>query len=115
MVIKKSSRELEVNAKGVKIYDYDLSNSLIGLSYQELEGRVPGVGTGINSVCKEWYFILAGAGYVTVDGKTDTIEAGDIVIIEPGQASYLDARDLKFLTITEPNWYKEQHQEVDHT
>lgn len=109
MVIKKHNRQLEVDDQNSKIYDYNLPNSSIGLSYQELNGRVPTSGAGVNSVCREWYYVISGNGSVTINDETESIEAGDVVVIEPNQASYLDAHDLKILTITDPDWNEQQY------
>ena len=111
MVIKKKSSNLEDFATG-SVWDYPMEGAPVGISYQEHDGRVPEKGWGINTVCWEAFYVLDGNAEVYIDDEKDTIEKGDVVILKPDQKSYLVARKLKLLTITKPNWYKEQYQEV---
>ena len=112
MVIKKHQTTLESFAKG-KISDYPMGDAPIGISFQEHDGRVPEKGWGINSICFEAYYVIAGSAQVFIDDENYTVEEGDVVILKPGNKSYLVAHHLKLLTITMPNWYQDQYQEVD--
>jgi len=111
MIIKKADTNIEHFAKG-KIFDYPLPDGKIGISYQEHNGRVPNKGWGVNKVCYEIYFIVDGKASIFIDNEKAIIEKGDIVIIYPNQKSYIITNNLKLVTITSPNWYKKQYEEV---
>lgn len=112
MVIKKAQSVLEVNSHVAKIFDYQLSSDDVGFSYQELHGRVPESGVGRNKQCDEWYFVIDGSGEVSIDGKAEVIEKGDLVIITKKSKSFLVANNMKILTITKPNWRDDQYEEL---
>lgn len=111
MIIKKSQTTIESLGKGT-IWDYPMPNDDIGISYQEHHGRVPERGWGSNTVCYEIYYIVRGNADVYIENEHDTLQEGDMVILLPGQKSYLVANHLRILTITKPNWYLEQYKEV---
>ena len=111
MIIRKSQTKIEHFAKG-KVFDYPMPNKNIGISYQEHNGRVPIKGWGINKVCYELYFIIDGNAETFIDKEKEIIAKGDLVIIFPGQKSYMMANNLKLITVTSPNWNKEQYQEL---
>ena len=111
MIIKKQQTTVESFAKG-SIWDYPIPDEQLGISYQEHNGRVPEKGWGMNTVCFEAYYIIGGTAEVCIDDEQDTIQAGDVVILKPGSKSYLIADHLRIVTITQPNWYKEQYKEI---
>ncbi len=113
MHIRSKDRVLEVDEPGVKIYDYNLNDKRLGISYQELNGRVPGEGVGINTECDEWYFVIEGKTEVNIDQKKYSAEEGDIIFIPKGSTSHLTANSLKLLTITRPDWFQQQHKVVN--
>lgn len=113
MIIRKARRSLEVNQTDIKIFDYPLELKNIGLSYQELNGRVPEKGAGKNTVCEECYYILEGTVQVVVDGQEFTGEPGDAIAIKPGSSSYLIAHNLKLVTVTSPDWYEDQFERIE--
>lgn len=113
MIVRKQNRVLELNKPDAKIYDYPLSGVKVGLSYQEyLEGRHPRLGGWKNTVCEEVYYILSGQASIFVDNEVCEAGEGDAVVIPVGSTSYLKTQGVKILTITNPDWYPEQHQEV---
>lgn len=109
MITHKQDRNLEVNEPSNIVYDYPLPIKNIGISYQELNGRIPQKGGSKNTICTECYYILEGNVEVWIDGVKLTAVSGDVVTIKPGCQSYLIAKDLKMITITSPDWYVEQH------
>ncbi len=111
MFIKKNQATTESFAKGI-VQDYPMPNDDLGISYQEQSGRVPVKGWGINDVCHEIYYVISGTAEVYIDNEHKTIQEGDIVILLPGQKSYLIANQLKLLTITQPNWYAGQYRQI---
>ncbi len=112
MVIKKAQSVLEVNSTVAKIFDYPLGSDDVGFSYQELHGRIPESGVGKNNRCDEWYFVIDGTGEVTINGKSEVIEKGDLVVLTKQSKSFLIANNMKILTITKPNWSEDQYDEL---
>lgn len=112
MVISRSQATEESFAKG-KVWDYPMPGEPVGISYQEHDGRVPEKEWGINTVCWEAYYILGGSAQVFIDSKRYKAVEGDVVIVKPNQKSYLVAKQLKVLTITQPNWFIEQYRETE--
>lgn len=112
MIIKKQNAKLEADQPGVRILDYNLSPFQTGISYQELDGRVPESGAGKNKVCEELYYIIDGCADIWIDGVKHEAEPGDVVMIKPGSSSYLIADNLRILTITVPDWYEDQYENV---
>lgn len=109
MLIRKEDTVKEVDEPGVQVLDYRLPMNQIGLSYQELDARVPAKGAGVNEDCEERYYIIEGRATVWIDDQSYEAKAGDLVVIRPGQGSYLIAKNLKMLTVTSPDWYAGQH------
>jgi mannose-6-phosphate isomerase-like protein (cupin superfamily) len=108
MVIHKEDRTLEVNDPELKIFDYKLPGVKLGISYQEAHGRVPSTGATVNTVCEECYYILEGTARITVGAHEFDLKPGDVAIVPPATPSYLVSDGLKYLTITNPDWYAEQ-------
>ena len=113
MVIKKKDAKDESGSVG-KILDYPMDGSPVGVSYQEYPpGRAPEKGSWVNTICWEAYYILAGTGKIFIDDTEFSVEVGDVVIIKPNQKTYLVSDNLKFITITNPDFYMEQFKEVE--
>lgn len=85
----------------------------IGISFQTLDGRGPRKGRYLNTVCHEIYFIIKGSALFYIKDEKHEVKERDVIIIEPNTAHHIEARNLEYITITQPNWYKEQYQEVD--
>ncbi len=112
MVIKKAQSIPEVSSRVAKIFDYPLVSDDVGFSYQELHGRIPESGVGKNNKCDEWYFVIEGRGEVTINGKSEVIEKGDLAVLTKKSKSFLIADNMKILTITKPNWREDQYEEL---
>lgn len=111
MVIKKSQAVKEQLTYG-SLLDYPMPNNKIGISYQEHAGRAPKEGWGMNRECYELYFIISGTTEIYIDDTKEVAEAGDVVVIYPGQKSYMVSKQVVFITITTPNWTLDQYQEI---
>ena len=111
MIIKKSQTRLETFDAG-KVWDYPMPGEPVGISFQEHDGRVPEKGWGINTICWEAYYVIAGSARVFIGEKEYQVETGDVVVLKPNQKSYLVANKLKLLTITQPDWYTKQYNEI---
>jgi mannose-6-phosphate isomerase-like protein (cupin superfamily) len=112
-IVRKQDRVKEVDNLVSKIFDYPLPDISMGLTYQEINGRVPSQGAAKNTVCDEFYYVLGGSVQIVIEGETDTIGPGDVAVIPTGISSYLIGEDAKLLTITNPDWYTEQNEHID--
>lgn len=95
------------------IWDYPMPNEDIGISYQELHGRGPAKGKYLNKVCHEIYFIISGSASVYMNSSNSEVTTNDVIIVEPNTPHYIKAKNLKYITITRPNWYEKQYEVVD--
>ncbi|OGK29254.1 hypothetical protein A3D06_00835 [Candidatus Roizmanbacteria bacterium RIFCSPHIGHO2_02_FULL_40_9] len=108
MFIKKSQSTPIKTDNDSTIWDYPMPSEEQGISYQELNGRLPKKGWYKNIKCHEIFFIISGSATVTIEDETQDANEGDMVIIEPGQKHYGIYQQTKLITITTPNWYDEQ-------
>lgn len=108
MLIKKKQAKREKISKNGLVYDYPMPSKYLGIATQELNFRIPDKGWYKNKICDEICYVISGSAILFIDDKKFNIKQGDIFIIKPKQKSYLQADNLKILTITRPNWYKEQ-------
>lgn len=113
MKIQKNQSKKEKIAGEGFVWDYPVPSEEIGFSVQELNGRVPDKGKYKNKVCNEACYVIKGNGKVYIDDEEFGIKEGDIYFIKPSQKSYVIAKQMKILTITQPNWYKEQCEIVE--
>lgn len=113
MFIRKTQTKKEQFGKNGLVWDYPMPDEKIGIAVQELNGRVPDSGWGRNNVCYEVCYVLKGTGDVFIEDKNFKVEEGDMFTINPKEKSYIVGRNLKILTATSPNWYKEQCEMVD--
>lgn len=97
---------------GWTVWDYVLSNKQIGITFQEITGRVPESGSGRNTVCWEAYVVVSGSLTVYVNGEAFALEKGDVIEVLPGATSYLVADHAEIITITNPDWYESQYESV---
>lgn len=111
MVIRFSDTE-KFSVKEGTIWDYPLPTEDIGISYQTFKGRGPLKGQYLNKVCKEIFFIIKGNVKFSINGKEYNAGPHDVVIIEPNTPHSFETEELEYITITSPNWYEEQHEEI---
>lgn len=88
MVIKKSkATPIKANEQST-IWDYPMPSEDTGLSFQNLNGRLPEKGWYRNKVCHEIFFITKGTAQLNIDDKEYEVAEGDIVVLKPGQKHY---------------------------
>ncbi len=111
MIIKKDPKSIKISKKGI-VYDYPLPSEEIGVSLQELDGRVPDEGFYKNNVCKEICYVISGSAEVFINNKKFSVSREDVFVINPKETSYIIAKKLKMLVITSPNWYEQQCEHI---
>jgi mannose-6-phosphate isomerase-like protein (cupin superfamily) len=112
MVIK-SANTSKIPIPGGTIWNYPLPSEDIGISYQELNGPGPLRGWYLNTVCHEIYFVISGTAVFFIKDKKYDVEQNDVIIVEPNSKHKIDAKNLKYITITKPDWYEGQYQEIE--
>lgn len=101
--------------EGWTVWDYAMTNKHVGVSFQEISGRVPDSGSGKNTVCWEAYVVVSGTVIVYVNGEAFELLKGDVIEVLPGATSYLVADHAEIITITNPDWYEGQFESVPET
>ena len=112
MIIRASNTTKIPSTEGT-IWDYPMPNEDIGISYQELNGRGPAKGKYLNKVYHEIYFIISGSAKIFIKGKAYDVGARDIIMVEPNTPHHIETTNLKYITITRPNWYEAQYEVID--
>jgi mannose-6-phosphate isomerase-like protein (cupin superfamily) len=108
MVIKPNPDKI-ASPPGGWIWDYELPSDDVGISYQEYSGPAPEKGYWVNTVCWEAYMVIDGTASIVIDGQVYATEKKDLVVVKPGQkVRFNEAKNLKIVTITKPNWYPDQ-------
>ena len=98
----------------------ELSNSPADLDLSIARARVmAGVTTKLHRLkgVVERYVILAGTAKVEVDGESQQVSAGDVVIIPshcPQRITNIGSEDLIFLAICTPRFTKEVYENMDY-
>lgn len=101
----------EISTEEGDIWDYPISKE-IGVSYQELRMRGPKSGRYLNKVCHEVYFVIKGSAKFVVGDEEYEVGEKDVVVVEPNTAHHIETTDLTYITITRPDWYEEQYEQV---
>lgn len=112
MLIRANLQKIQASQYGW-IWDYPMPSQDVGISYQEYNGKAPDRGWWRNKTCWESYFVVSGTATVYVDAEIHEVKNGDVIVVLPGQKTRLEARDLKIITITKPNWTADQSEIVE--
>jgi mannose-6-phosphate isomerase-like protein (cupin superfamily) len=108
MIIRKGDATPVYPNSSSTIFDYPMPDEATGLSFQNLNGRLPEKGSYRNKICREFFFITKGTARITIDGKEYEVREGDVVVLMPNQIHFGEYDDVSMLTISEPNWTEEQ-------
>jgi quercetin dioxygenase-like cupin family protein len=88
--------------------EYPMHDPSLNIAIVSLSGRYPTSGHAVNTVCKEFVYVIDGAGSVIVNGIVNKIAKGDMVLIEPNEPFYWDGHMTLIVPCT-PAWYPEQY------
>lgn len=92
--------------------EYSLDDKDINAAIGKITGRYPDKNRVVNTKCKELAYIISGSGKVVVEGKEYFFNAGDVLLIEPGERYYWEGNFDVFMPCT-PAWYPKQHKQVE--
>jgi quercetin dioxygenase-like cupin family protein len=95
--------KLEDNSKnqvdnGTLILDYGLKDTPHDLVVMDLDGEH---GVFVNKASTKTYYVLDGVACFSVDGKSRTLEKGDVIVVSPGQKHSMSGK-MKTLVICTP-------------
>jgi mannose-6-phosphate isomerase-like protein (cupin superfamily) len=94
------------------VTEHDVGDELMDFAIVKIWGRYPDSRRVVNQGCKELVYIHEGRGKVVVEGQEYLLNAGDVVLIEPGEKFYWDGKMELFISCR-PAFTVEQHQLVD--
>ena len=69
-------------------FEFDLGVKDIDGAVVTVTGRYPEVGRAINEECREIAYIVEGSGQIVIEGKSYSIKAEDLVVIDKGERFY---------------------------
>lgn len=110
-IIKKSHTITNKINDSFTATEYHSENKNINFGIVELSGRYPEEGRVMNEISTELVYIKAGSGKVVIEGVEDSVLAGDVVIIKPGEKYFWEG-DFTFMISSTPAWNPEQHKKV---
>jgi len=102
----------KVNNASCTVIEYPLNHEMLDFAIATISGRYPDARRVVNQQCAELGYVIEGSGKIVVNHKEYQLNAGDIVIIEPGEKYYWEG-NMKLFLSCRPAWYKDQHQVVD--
>lgn len=105
-------RKNQTNSAGCVAIEYPLGDKDINGSVIELSGREPDQGRIVNLLCKELAYIITGSGKITINDKEINLEAGDLILIEPGEKFFWEGKMTMFMPCA-PAWYTDQYKKVE--
>lgn len=91
--------------------EYRLEDERIDAATAKITGRYPDEGWVLNRVSAETAYVLAGSGKLVTEAGEELIEAGDVVLIEPGEKFYWNGEMTLFITCA-PAWKYGQYEHI---
>lgn len=102
----------KINNESCTVEEHFLNDETIDFALATIAGRYPSIKQAVNNECKEVVYIKEGSGKIVVNGNEHLLNAGDVILIEPGEKFYWEG-NLKIAMVCTPPWKKEQHKIVD--
>ena len=100
------------NSDTCHVIEYEIGDQDLDFALVSLDGRYPETGRVINTKCKEIVYIQDGQGKVVVEGHSQDLKMGDVILINAGQKYFWES--CMTLTIScSPAFTIDQHQLID--
>lgn len=90
------------------VEEYPLGPAPMDLAIATLKGRYPDTGWALNLVSDEMAYILEGQGGLVTESGTQSLNAGDALLIERGEKYYWEG-NMRILMSCSPPWTPDQH------
>ena len=110
-IVKKSKAKKTQSFSSTTVWEYMMKDNDINGAVAEIHGRYPDKGRVVNKESKELVFVIKGKGRLIVEGKEIRFQAGDLLLIEPGERYFWQGKMKLFMANT-PRWRSEQHKLV---
>ena len=78
------------NGDNCVVTQFPMANEELDMAVVEVTGRFPERGCAINHKVAEMVYIQSGSATITVDGAVRSLEVGETVLIEAGEAYFWD-------------------------
>ncbi len=111
-VCKKENSVLYKNSNECHNMEYPLGDTDINVSVATVNGKYPESGYCVNLEVKELLYIMEGTGKLIKKDEVVEFKAGDVILVEKGEAYRWDA-NCKVLISCTPAWHEEQHKLID--
>lgn len=113
MKIARKSQSIErKNSDICVVTEYPAMDAHLDFALVNISGRYPAQGAATNLQCKEIVFVQDGIGSVVVNDHTQQLEAGDVILIEPGER-FIWEGNMSLFIACHPAFSMEQHMMVD--
>ena len=110
-IVRKTGTREYKNSDVCTATEYPLADKDINGAVIVLNGRYPDEGYVVNEICKEIAYVVEGSGRLVMPDKEETLQAGDLVLLLPGER-YCFSGEMKLFTACQPAWHPEQHKYV---
>lgn len=113
-ILRKDKAIARKNSDVCIVTEYEIGDPAIDFAIVNISGRYPEMPTqrAVNRQCKEIVYVHEGAGKVIVNNNEHLLNAGDVVLIEAGEAFYWQG-NLTLHISCHPAFTVEQHQIVE--
>lgn len=94
------------------VREHPIDEEMINFATAKITGRYPSHGYACNTKCKEVAYVYEGRGKITINGHEHVINAGDLIMIDPGEKFCWEGNMHLGLSCT-PAWTPEQCEFLD--
>lgn len=91
--------------------EYRLEDERIDAAIAKIAGRYPDEGWVLNRVSTETAYVLSGSGKLVTAEGDESVESGDVVLIEPGEKFYWEG-EMSLLISCAPAWKYGQYEHI---
>lgn len=99
------------NSKTCTVREYKLDRQNIDIAQVTISGRYPEDGSVKNNVSTEVCLVISGSGSIVVDKEKTLLQAGDVILIEPGEKFFWEGV-MEIVISCSPAWSIEQYKQV---
>lgn len=112
-LITKAEAESFTNGPTCTGYGFPFGDKDIDIAVVTVNGRYPEEGFVLNELSKEIAYILSGKGNITIANETTrSVQAGDAVMIQPGEKYYWGGDNLEMIMPCSPAFDPAQHKSL---
>jgi mannose-6-phosphate isomerase-like protein (cupin superfamily) len=99
------------SAESCVVFEYLTGSPAINVARAEIRGRYPLSGNACNKEVAELAYVTAGEGIVHVNGTSQTLQKGDVILLEKGEQVWWEG-NLTLIISCAPAWKAEQYEIV---